>query len=122
MTPQQWADIITQTQQLWGHSPKWRDATNLYTTHVRTLPYQTMLNTLTDLALAGRPTCPPPAELIGLTHQRTDTHPTQRPDQATCRHTVYAVHTNGAPHYQPTEYTCAHCLHEWQPGNRPAPM
>lgn len=109
MTPSQWADIITQTQQLWGHSPKWRDATTLYN-RIRTLSHQTMTDVLTDLALAGRNTCPAPAELIGLTHQRTGTIEHRRPEPRDCRHATVAELTDGAPEYRVTERWCAICL------------
>lgn len=116
MTPHQWTEVITQITQLWGHSQKWRDATNLYN-RIANIPQRTMYDIINDLTRTGRPTTPAPAEIIGLAHQRHGTNqPTERPHPDNCNHP-----TMGILAYDPLAYICAICLYEWAPNPVPLP-
>lgn len=64
MTPAEWEAIGNEVMALWGRSPKWLKADQLWR-YAQTIPEAAATEAVQSVFLEGRSTAPPPAEILG---------------------------------------------------------
>lgn len=71
MTPNEWKSITDEVIGLWGSSPKWRNAEQVFR-FAQTVPYSAARHAVESLFLKGENSAPAPAEVLRVARDSLD--------------------------------------------------